>query len=261
MTNYTYQLTKRGLCSELNSLLGFYESVMHEDCQVFIDASRSQYFKKVSIYDVFTFPDLFVRNLVDGSQIVSSNQWRKAAKRRYKPSIDKKTCSNFFSYTDNFQSKLNSKINKLSLNEQYNCLFIRRGDKVGEGYCRWTEKTGKAEAKRLEFEEYFNRINNSIKTVFVFTDDYRCVMDGQEYIESNNLNYRIVALTEPYELGWCQDVDIDTNRIHTEEELVRFLSKIEVAKNARQFIGTETSNIYRYLRYQCVNDTNFISLD
>ena len=30
--NYTYKLTTRGLCSELNSLLGFYESVIDEDC-------------------------------------------------------------------------------------------------------------------------------------------------------------------------------------------------------------------------------------
>jgi len=30
--NYTYKLTIRGLCSELNSLLGFYESVIDEDC-------------------------------------------------------------------------------------------------------------------------------------------------------------------------------------------------------------------------------------
>ncbi len=261
MTNYTYQLTTRGLCSELNSLLGFYESVMHEDCQVFIDASRSQYFKKVSIYDVFTFPGLFVRNLVDGSQIVSSNQWRKAATRRHKPSIDQQACSNFFSYTDNFQSKLNSKIKKLSLNGEYNCLFIRRGDKVGEALYRWAESQGVTESKRFEFEHYFNRINNSVETIFIFTDDYKCVLEGKEYLRKNNIRHRIVTLTEPEDLGHSTDQDLDNNKIHTEHDLLKFLAKIEVSKNARQFIGTETSNIYRYLRYQCVNDTNFISLD
>lgn len=259
--NYTYQLTTRGLCSELNSLLGFYESVMHKDCQVFIDASNSQYFKKVSIYDVFKFPDFFVRKPFDRSQMISSKQWRKAATRRYKLSIDKQACSNFFSYTDNFQNKLKSNINKLCLNEEYNCLFIRRGDKVGEALYRWAESQGVTESKRFEFEDYFNRINNSAKTIFIFTDDYKCVLKGEEYVGENNLRHRIVTLTEPEERGHSTDQDLDNNKIHTKNDLLKFLAKIEVSKNARQFIGTETSNIYRYLNCQCVNDTNFISLD
>jgi hypothetical protein len=259
--NYTYQLTTRGLCSELNSLLGFYESVLHEDCQVFIDARNSQYFKKVSIYDVFKFPDFFVNEPIDGAQIIPSKQWRKAATRRYKFSIDQQACSNFFTYTDNFQNKLKSKIDKLSLNEEYNCLFIRRGDKVGEALYRWAESQGITESQRFEFEDYFTKINNSAKTIFIFTDDYRCVLEGEEYLRKNNTTHRIVTLTEPKELGHSTDQDLDNNKIHTENDLLRFLAKIEVSKNARQFIGTETSNIYRYLRDQCVNDANFISLD
>jgi len=258
---YIYQLTRRGLCAELNSLLGFYESVIREDCKVFIDASKSQYFKKVSIYDVFKFPDFFVSEPIDGSRLVPPRPWRKASRKHYKFSIDQQTCSSFFSYTDNFQNKLNSKIKKLSLNEQYNCLHIRRGDKVGEALYRWAESRGRAESKRFEFEHYFNKINNSVETIFIFTDDYKCILEGKEYLRKNNIKRRIVTLTNPEDQGHSTDKDLDNNKIYTENDLLKFLSPIEISKNAKQFIGTKSSNIYRYLENQCVNNTEFTSLD
>jgi len=82
MHNIIYQITNRGLCSELNSLCGFYENVVNKDCQIFIDDSRSQYFKNISIYDIFYFGDMFVKKPIPNSEIVSANECRKAAKKK-----------------------------------------------------------------------------------------------------------------------------------------------------------------------------------
>lgn len=259
--NYIYQLTTRGLCSELNSLLAFYDSMINKDCQIFIDASQSQYFKSVSIFDVFNFPSIFVDSPCHNSTIISGNQWKKKAVKQYKTKLTPQQYAELFSYTDDFQNKLNSKIGKLSLNEEYNCLHIRRGDKVGEALYRWTDRTGRTESKRFEFEDYFNRVNNSAKTIFIFTDDYRSVSEGKDYLRKNNIKRRIVTLTKPKDLGHSTDQDLDCNKIHTENDLLKFLGKIEVSKNARQFIGTRTSNIFRYIKNQSLNNTEFISLD
>ena len=53
----------------------------------------------------------------------------------------------------------------------------------------------------------------------------------------------------------------NTGKSYTIQELVDLFTEIEIAKQSQQFIGTESSNIYRYIKNQCVNNTEFISLD
>lgn len=254
--NYTYKLTKRGLCSELNSLLGFYESVANKDCRIYINAKRSQYFKSVSIYDVFKFPDIFIDVPHSDSIIVHANEWRKTATVGYKTNLTVQQINKLFSHTDDFQKKLNKNIIKLSLPIKYNCFHIRRGDKVGERLYKWAEKQGrKGESKRYEFNEYFKRSNQTIKTIFIMSDDYSSILDSEQY------NLSIKTLTTEEQTGHSTDLDIDNERYYKEEELIQFFSEIEIAKQSQQFIGTKSSNIFRYINNQCVNDVEFISLD
>lgn len=254
--NYTYKLTKRGLCSELNSLLGFYESVTNKDCRIYINAEQSQYFKSVSIYDVFKFPDIFIDVPHSDSTIVSANKWRKTANARYKTNLTVQQINNLFSYTDDFQKKLNKNIIKLSLPMKYNCFHIRRGDKVGERLYKWSEKQGrKGESKRYEFNEYLKRSNQTFKTIFIMSDDYSSILDAEQH----NLN--IKTLTTEEQTGHSTDLDTDNERYYKEEELIQFFSEIEIAKQSQQFIGTKSSNIFRYINNQCVNNVEFISLD
>ena len=65
----------------------------------------------------------------------------------------------------------------------------------------------------------------------------------------------------PNQAGHSTDVDIDNNKSYRLEELVLFFSEIEIAKNSQQFIGAKSSNIFRYIKNQCVKDVEFISLD
>lgn len=253
--NYTYKLTTRGLCSELNSLLGFYESVMHEDCQVFIDASNSQYFKSVSIRDVFKFPSFFVGSPCNDSTVISGNKWRKAATRQYKTKLPAQQRAELFSYTDNFEKKLNKNITKLALPSKYQCFHVRRGDKVGDKLHRWADKTSRNESKKYNIEDFFKRSDQSIKTIFIMSDDYSSILEAHQY------DYDIKTLTTKDQTGHSTDLDTDDDRHYSESELIQFFSEIEIAKQSQQFIGTESSNIFRYIKNKCVNDVEFISLD
>lgn len=253
--NYTYKFTTRGLCSELNSLLGFYESVINKDCKAYVDASGSQYFKSVSIRDVFKFPDIFTNTPQLGSTIIRGNSWRKAALRQYKTKLTTQQINKFFSYTDNFQNKLNKNIAKLSLPSKYNCFHVRRGDKVGEKLHRWADKTGKTESKRYELNDYLKKSDQSTKTIFIMSDDYSSILEAQQH----NLN--IKTLTTTNQTGHSTDLDTDNHRHYSESELIQFFSEIEIAKQSQQFISTQSSNIFRYIKNQCVKDVEFISLD
>lgn len=256
MSNLVYKLTHRGLCSELNSLLGFYESVIHEDCQVFIDSSNSQYFKSVSIRDVFKFPSAFINSPHSDSTIISGNRWRKSAAIQYKTKLTAQQVNEFFSYTDSFKQKLNENITKLSLPLKYKCFHIRRGDKVGERLYKWAEKQGKkGESKKYNFEDYLEKSDQSIKTIFIMSDDYSTIIEAQQH------GLKVKTLTTIEQTGHSTDMDIDNYRHYGEKELVQFFSEIEIAKRSKQLIGTESSNIFRYIKNKCVNDTNFISLD
>ena len=254
--NYTYKLTTRGLCSELNSLLGFYESVIDEDCQIFIDASASQYFKSVSILDVFKFPSAFINSPHSDSTIISGNRWRKSAVIQYETKLTTQQCAELFSYTGTFKQKLNENITKLSLPKKFNCFHIRRGDKVGERLYKWAEKQGKkGESKKYNFEDYLEKSDQSIKTIFIMSDDYSSIIEGQQH------GLKVKTLTTIEQTGHSTDLDTDNDRYYNEAELLQFFSEIEIAKQSQQFIGTTSSNIFRYIKNQCVKDVEFISLD
>jgi len=240
MKNITYQITNRGLCSELNGLCGFYESVVNKDYQIFIDDSRSQYFKNVSIYDIFDFGDMFINKPIPNSQMVSADEWRKPARK------------NHFKHTESFKLKIYNNINQLNLPKVYKCFHIRRGDKVGEKHYKWTERTGKKESKRYEFIEYLNNSDRSISSIFIMTDDHKVIKEAEKY-QADDLYY----LTTKDQQGHSTDEDLERDRAYTETDLVKFFTEIEIAKRSTQFIGTRSSNVFRYIK----NSLEFISLD
>lgn len=263
--NYIYKFATRGLCSELNTLLGFYESVVGQNCRIYIDASTSMYFKGVSIQDVFSFPDIFVDKPHPDSTIIHSGEYVKSspAGRAYETSLTKKQCAGLFSHTDDFQKQINVTISKLSLPLLYNCFHIRRGDKVNEKLA-WTSGEKRGESLRFEFKDYINSINSSsIKTnnLFVMTDDYRCIKEGKSYLAEIGSSNKIFSLVKPNQSGHSSILAREKEKVYSQKELVQFFSEIEIAKQSQQFIGTETSNIFRYIKNQCVGDVKLISLD
>lgn len=193
--------------------------------------------------------------------MVSSHKWKKTALKGYEFSISPSDASRFLNYTKSFRRRIYRTMNRTGLPVVFNCFHIRRGDKIGESYNERFETKGLKEAKRYEFEYYFNRCDQSIKSIFIMTDDYEVITEAKHYINQNKLDHKIFHLTTKTQTGHSTDTDIKNNRTFTNHELLNFFTEIEIAKRAEQFVGTGSSNIFRFIKIQCVKDVEFISLD
>lgn len=261
MKYYTFYLTTRGLCSELNSLLGFYESIIDTDCQVYINANKSQYFKTVSIYEVFNLPDIFVDTPHPKAE--RAKPFIQSALRSYKTKLTKHQCNKLFSYTDNFQNKLHESINKLSLPLNYNCFHIRRGDKVNEKPS-YTSERKRGESLRFEFSDYMDAINSflvDVNNLFIMTDDFKCIQEGNYFLLGQKHSCKIFSLTQSNQDGHSTQLDRQNKKNVSEQELVQFFAEIEIAKYSDIYVGTLSSNVYRYIMNTCTTNTKFITLD
>ena len=255
MSNLVYKLTNRGLCSSLNSVLGLFEEQLLGDKKtICIDSSDSFYFKNVCFFDIFETNDIIINSVAGCEMPISEKHARKFATKRHQTSI-KPTLN----YTSDFHKEIKSVVSELNLPQSFSCFHIRRGDKVGEKLYTWTQKTGRTESKRFEFCDYLKHCEG-IKTIFIMTDDFRCIQEAREYI-NNNLPHKILHLTNESQDGHSETLNIQNDRSYSKQELVQFFAEIEIAKLADIFVGTHTSNVYRYIMNTCTTNTKFISLD
>ena len=256
MSNLVYKFTHRGLGSLLNSVLGLCEEQLLGDKKtIYINSSDSYYFKELCFLDVFETNEI-ITDAVTGDEIpISEKHARKFATKRYQTSI-KPTLN----YTPEFYQEIKAIISQLNLLQSFSCFHIRRGDKVGEKLYEWTQKTGRTESKRFEFCDYLKHCED-IKTIFIMTDDFRCIQEAREYINNNNLPHNILYLTNKSQDGHSETLNIENDRSYSKQELVQFFAEIEIAKLSEVFVGTRTSNVYRYIMNTCTTNTKFISLD
>ena len=260
---YIYRLSGRGLCSELNSILGFYESIKNENCSTFLDASSSQYFRDYSIFKVFSFPCLFTAKSHPDSRIINAKEWVHSANAKYKTSLNQEECIELFSYTPEFQRKILSCMSRLLLPENYSCIHVRRGDKVNEKPA-WTSKRSRGESLRYEFTDYISALQKllpNLENIFIMTDDYKCVQEAKSCLLANGSPVKIFSLVKPSQVGHSTISDRQINKAYSEDELVQFFAEIEIAKASQAFVGTRSSNIYRYIYNQCHLNVRFSSLD
>jgi hypothetical protein len=256
-----YKFGKRGLLSELNSLLGLYEEqILTNKSKIYVDSNHSVYFRKFTFYDVFKTNDIFSDQAKDGKSIISQKRARFFASRKYEKQISNLDAAGAFVYQNCIYEEIRSTINNLSLPDSFVCFHIRRGDKVMEKPYEWSSKTGKAESKRFEFSEYLKQVPD-VDAIFIMTDDYKCIKEAKEYMSDNSLNYRLIYLTNISQDGHSTELDFLNNRAYTKDELVHFFSEIEIAKLSDCFVGTSSSNVYRYIMNTCTTKTKFISLD
>jgi len=256
MSNLVYKLTHRGLCSLLNSVIGLCEEQLLGDKKtIYMDSSGSPYFKTINFFDVFETNEVII-NSVAGDEIpISEKHARKFATKEYQPSTKP-----ILNYTPKFHQEIKSVVSELNLPKPFSCFHIRRGDKVGEKLYTWTQKTGRTESKRFEFCDYLKHCED-IKTIFIMTDDFRCIQEAREYINNNNLPHKILHLTNESQDGHSETLNIQNDRSYSKQELVQFFAEIEIAKKSQQFIGTDSSNVFRYIKNRCVKNVEFISLD
>lgn len=253
--NYYYTMSKRGLCSELNGLVSFFErDVANTESKFFVNSKNSQYFKKTHIYEIFDFPQCLKRRAVSST--------RKGPCRLTRgTNLSKVECSNFFKYKKKFEKEVEDKISSLNLPEKFCCFHIRRGDKVLEKKYKWGEMKGRPESKRYEFDQYLAKISKKIGSIFIMTDDYKVIDEAKQFILFENLPIKLYYLTEEKQDGHSTDLDIEEKKEYDRNFFIQFFSEIEIAKLSATFVGTRNSNVYRYISNTCTTKTKFKSLE
>ena len=235
--NYYYTMSKRGLCSELNGLVSFFErDVANTESKFFVNSKNSQYFKKTHIYEIFDFPQCLKRRAVSST--------RKGPCRLTRgTNLSKVECSNFFKYKKKFEKEVEDKISSLNLPEKFCCFHIRRGDKVLEKKYKWGEMKGRPESKRYEFDQYLAKISKKIGSIFIMTDDYKVIDEAYRSL------FRVISRY------------IEEKKEYDRNFFIQFFSEIEIAKLSATFVGTRNSNVYRYISNTCTTKTKFKSLE
>lgn len=111
------------------------------------------------------------------------------------PIIDYKTAiQDMYVYNQRTKLKINETIHHIGLppHGQYDSIFIRRGDKLGQ------------ESKLLGEVDYLNLLlskNPKCKTIFLQTDDYNCFKELQKHIDTNKLNIQLITLCDENSVG------------------------------------------------------------
>lgn len=256
MPHLIYELKRQGLCSLLNSMLGLCEEQLLGDKKtIYINSSSSPYFKNVCFFDVFETNEIITNSVTGDELIINGKHARKLSRKQYQTSIQ-----SILNYTPEFDKEIQSVVSQLNPPQSFSCFHIRRGDKVGEKLYTFTQKTGRTESKRFEFCDYLKHCED-IKTIFIMTDDFRCIQEAHKYISDNNLRHKILYLTNESQDGHSETLNIQNDRSYSKQELVQFFAEIEIAKLSDVFVGTRTSNVYKYIMNTCTTNTKFVSLD
>jgi hypothetical protein len=97
----------------------------------------------------------------------------------------KKTIKEIFIYNDFVYEKIQKIKEQLSLKDNYDAIFIRRGDKLS------------GESNFVDTERYIDILlskNPNCHTIFVQTDDYNCYLDVILYVKNRQLNINVTTL-------------------------------------------------------------------
>lgn len=268
MRPFRYSLQNRGLCSELNSVLGIYQKCRELGTYSFIYGAESLYFQKILFWQVFK-PHEFLKTfpppnsqLYKSSRAFNVKEARTYARTTYKQSMSNLDASQALVFQNNFEKSLLELIKSVKLPKIFNTIHIRWGDKVGDAWDRETILRGSTEAKKKFFADYFKPLKNiPIGTIFIMTDDITSIDLAKDFLKSQNLPHKIKFLTRPEQKGRSESQDLDAKKQYSRQELLQFFAEIEIAKRSKFFVGTRTSNVYRYIKNTCKSKTKFISID
>lgn len=270
--NIHYHLANRGLTSELNGLLGVCERLhMSGGGKVFVTYPKcSIYFKHLPFYQIYKRTDVISDVPLEDAIDMDSKNTMSFARRHHLLGLPRSITSNFLQFTDYVQQVVDSTIRNLNLPEEYACFHIRRGDKVNEKLS-WLSKRGPngGEAIRINFDKYLYKLKSykDISTIFIMTDDFKVISEAKAYIEKYNLKYKLRYITPKNHLGHST---IDCRNgvfTFTISDIMTILSEISIAKLSTCFVGTYSSNIFRFIlnTYYCGGGskapTKFLSLD
>jgi hypothetical protein len=158
--------------------------------------------------ETFDIPELEISgNLVSALQIVVNHVWR------FKPEI---------------QQEVDTRINSLSLPADYISVHLRGGDKATEAKLSAVE----------EYVEYIKEIS-PLKEVFVFTDDYKNIVE----LKNSFPEFNVYTFCKPNEKGFSEGAYNLLDKQAKKEITIKVLADSEVLYKSAVFVGTMSSNV------------------
>jgi len=142
-------------------------------------------------------------------------------------SIDeyRKAIPEIYKYNENTKKEIQNSMNKLNLsNNNYDSIFIRRGDKLG------------SESDFINEEKYIDLLlikNPKCENIYLQTDDYNSYKNLQQIIKNRNLNIKLCTLCDENDYGTIMSnmqKNILLNSAKNKAYLSTIIDKIEKTK-------------------------------
>jgi hypothetical protein len=169
-----------GFYSQLFFLLEHYLFSINNKCNFIISSSEWLFKYQLGWEDYFVNVDI-----TNGNNNVNMSVTHYKVIGNCPVSLYKSAIKNVYVYNNLVKEKIELTKNKLSLQENYDAIFIRRGDKlISESDFISTEK----------YIEILLNKNPNCHSIFLQTDDYNCVLDMKKYISEKKLNINLITL-------------------------------------------------------------------
>ena len=150
----------------------------------------------------------------------------------------KEAIRDFYHYNEKTSAEIAKEKARFNLvNEAYDCIFIRRGDKLGE------------ESRVLAEDIYLSLLlekNPDCKVIFVQTDDYNSYIKIKELVESNNLDISVHTLCDPESSGvvvYGSQKGKLNDALENNEDNKDYLSKVIDKMNASKSVEEMNSDV------------------
>ena len=176
-----------GFYSQLFFMINHYIYCKENKINFKIDSSDWMYKYNYGWIDYFEQIELKFNDSVNDKIYKHSNILDNYSINTYKNSINE-----IYIYNNITKNHINNIKKKLNLNNSYDSIYIRRGDKLI------------SEAKISQESIYINmllKINPNCKTIFLQTDDYTCFTNLQKHINNNNLNIQLLTICNENNVG------------------------------------------------------------
>lgn len=124
---------------------------------------------------------------------------------------------------------------KLSLNEPYHGIHVRRGDKLNH------------EAKSVEIERYLDELNFAdARIIYVASDDYSAVMQVREQLaRRGEATVKVYSLCQEEMRGYHQAKFDQLSNAEKQASIRLLLTEFEILRNSVSFVGSFSSNVGR----------------
>lgn len=225
-----------GFYSQLFFLINHYLFCKKNNIKFTVDSNEwlfkykngwEDYFLNINIYNGYDLNQCFGHHQEIGEFTIT--EYKNAIKEIY-------------IYNTEIEEKITQVLKNISLKENYDAIFIRRGDKLS------------GESDFINTEKYIDILllkKPDCHTIFVQTDDYNCYLDVKKYIEMKKLLINVVTLCEEKYKGgmvifscYKSGIEWALNNHNTNKNYI--LNVIETLRNTTPIEKLNNEEMYKH---------------